>query len=143
RHDGRSGLVLREGQFDEAGARTGAEQADVLRDLEQRSGDRVQRAAREDIAVMGGELFELVRRGIEGKAGDLRDLLREQFGEAFLCVESGADGGAALGERIQLLQRNFQALQSKLELARIAGKLLAQRQGRGVLKVGAADLHDV
>ncbi len=46
RHDRRARLVLRQRQFAEAGARAGAEQADVVGDLEQRGGDRVDGAVR-------------------------------------------------------------------------------------------------
>ena len=83
-------------QFAEARARAGAEEADVVGDLEQRRGERVERAVREHHRVVRGQRLELVRRGDEGQAGDLGDLLGDLLGEADRRVEAGADRGAAL-----------------------------------------------
>ena len=85
----------------------GAEQADVVGDLEQPGGDRVERAVHEDIGVVRGERLELVRRADEGQAGDRGDALGEQLGEFRLGVEAGADRGAALRQRIELLHRRL------------------------------------
>src|SRR5690606_6770858 len=41
RHDRRAGLVFRQGQFAQTRTRAGAQEADVVGDLEQRGGDRV------------------------------------------------------------------------------------------------------
>ena len=104
-HDRGAGLVLRQDQFAEARARAGAEQADVVGDLEQVGGERVQRAMRERIGAVRGQRLELVRRADERQPGDRRDLLRKQLGEARMRVEPGADRGAALRQRIELLER--------------------------------------
>jgi hypothetical protein len=98
RHDRRAGLVFRQRQFAEAGARTGAEEADVVGDLEQRGGGGVDGAMREHHRVVGGQRLELVRRRLEVEACDFGDMVRDLFGKADRCVETGADGGAALGE---------------------------------------------
>ena len=76
----------------------GAEQADVVGDLEQARRDRVERAVREDHRVVGGERLELVRRRGELHAGERGDPVGDALGEADRRVEAGADRGAALGE---------------------------------------------
>ena len=102
-HDRGAGLVLRQHQLAEAGARAGAEQADVVGDLEQVGGERVERAVREHVGVVRRQRLELVRRGDERQPGERGDLLRERLGELRLGVEAGADRGAALRQRIELL----------------------------------------
>jgi len=54
-HDGGAGLVFRESEFAEAAARAGGEPANVVGDLEERSGERFQGAA-------GKKRFRRVRR---------------------------------------------------------------------------------
>ena len=69
RHDRGAGLVFRQRQFAKAGARAGAQEADVIGDLEQRGGHRVDGAVAHHHGVMGGERLELVGRGGEFHAG--------------------------------------------------------------------------
>ena len=57
-------------------------------------------------------------------------------------VEPGADRGAALRQRIELLQRQPHADDAAPDLRGVAGEFLAERQRRRVLRVGAADLDD-
>ena len=122
---------------------TRAQEADVVGNLEQAGGDRVDRAVAEHHRVMGGQGLELVRSRGEGKAGDGGDLFGDLFGETDGRVQAGADGGAALGQLHQGGQGQLDAGDAVLDLLGIAAELLAQRQGRGVLGVGAADLDDV
>ena len=68
-------------------------------------GQRVERAMHEDIGVVRRQRLELVRRADEGQAGDRGGALGEQAGEFRMRVEPGADRGAALRERIELLHR--------------------------------------
>ena len=56
-------------------------QPNVVGDLEQRHGDRVERAVGEHIGVVARERLELVRRGDEGQLGHLGDLAGEQLGK--------------------------------------------------------------
>ena len=86
RHDRGAGLVLRQLQFAEAAAGAGAEVADVLGDLEERGGERVERAGGVDDGVVGGEGLEFVGGGLEGGAGHFGDL--------------GGDGGVEAGEGV-------------------------------------------
>ena len=58
-------------------------------------------------------------------------------------IEAGADGGAALGQLHQRRQRLLDARDAVLDLLRVAGELLAERQRRCILRMGAADLDDV
>jgi len=141
-HDGRAGLVLGQGQLAQARARAGAQEADVVGDLEQGAGDGVQGAVAEDHGVVGGQGLELVGRRDEGQAGDGGDLGGDQLGEAHGSVEAGADGGAALGQLEQARLAQADALQAILDLLGVAGEFLAEGQGGCVLGVGAADLDD-
>ncbi len=69
--------------------------------------------------------------------------LRHHLGEAAGRIEPGADRGATLGELHQWRQRLLDALDAVLDLRRVAGEFLPERQRRGILRVGAADLDDV
>ena len=69
----------------------------------------------------------------------LGDAAREIGG----ALSAGADGGSALREFHQLRQRRLDPADAVLDLLRIAGELLAEGQGGGVLRVRAADLDDV
>jgi hypothetical protein len=100
-------------------------------------------AVAEHHRIMRGQRLELVGRSDEGQAGDLGDFFGNLFGKADRRVEAGADGGAALGEFAEAGQGHFDALDRGGDLCGIAGKFLAERQRRGVLGVGAADLDDV
>ena len=68
--------------------------------------------------------------------------LANSAGETRMRVQPGADRGAALRQRIELLQRQPVADDAALDLRGVAGELLAERQRRGVLRMGAADLDD-
>src|SRR5262245_1750801 len=91
-HDRGAGLVLRKNQFSDTGARAGAEQPDVVRDLEQRRRYRGKGTVQKNKHVMRGERFELVRRTGERKAGQRRDGLGDELAESRIGVEPGADG---------------------------------------------------
>ena len=54
-----------------------------------------------------------------------------------------ADRGAALGERIEVLERRLHPRASQFHLRRVAGELLAQRDRGGILQMGATDLGKV
>ena len=62
RHDRGAGFVFRQDQFAETRAWAGAQQADVVGDLEQRHRDRVEHAGEFDQCIVGGEGFEFVLR---------------------------------------------------------------------------------
>ena len=81
-HDRAAGLVLGQPELAEAAARAGAEEPDVVRDLDQADRQHVERAGQLDHRVVRGERLEFVLRGDERQAGDLCDLLRELLGEA-------------------------------------------------------------
>ena len=142
RHDRRAGLVFRQLQLADAAARAGAQQPDVVGDLEQAGGDHVQRAGGLDHCVVGGQRLELVVGGHERQVGDGGDLGGHLLGEARFGVDAGAHGGAALGELVECRQHVPHPPERVLHLRAIAGKRLAQGQRRGVLQVGAPDLDD-
>ena len=95
-HDGRARLVGRQDQFAQARARAGPEKPDVVGDLHRADGQHVEHARGLDQGVVRGQGLELVRRGLEGQAGDLGDLFGEPFGKTRFGVQARADGGAAL-----------------------------------------------
>ncbi|EAU43488.1 hypothetical protein R2601_23383 [Salipiger bermudensis HTCC2601] len=142
-HDRGAGLVLRQDQLTKARARAGAQQTDVVGDLEQRRGHGLERAREHHHGVMRGEGFELVGRGDEGQAGDLGHVRGDGLAPALLGVEPGAHGGAALRQLVDVGQAGLDAGDALADLVRVARELLAQGQRRSVLGVGAADLDDV
>src|SRR4051812_31294822 len=97
---------------------------------------------REHQRVMRSQRLELVGRGDEGNSGKPGNLFGDAFGELRLGVEPGADGGAALCQRIDRLERQPAMRDAGLDLRRIAGEFLTERQWRRVLRVGTADLDD-
>ena len=142
-HDGGAGLVFRQCQFAEARARARAQETDVVGDLEQAHGHRVERAGQFHHGVMGAQGLELVGGGLERQLGQGRHFLGEFFRKARLGVEAGADRRAALGQLVDRGQGLLDAADAVLDGRDIAGEFLAQRQWRGVLGVGTADLDDV
>ncbi|MHC2439591.1 hypothetical protein ACVMB0_006966 [Bradyrhizobium sp. USDA 4451] len=58
-------------------------------------------------------------------------------------LRPGADGGAALRQRKQLLHGDVQARDAALDLRGVAGEFLAERQRCRVLGMRASDLHDL
>jgi hypothetical protein len=69
-------------------------------------------------------------------------MLGKGAGEFRFRIESGADGGAALRERIKIFHRKTQPRHPAFNLRGVAGKFLAQRQRRCVLGVGSSDLDE-
>ena len=92
---------------------------------------------------MPGEERELVAAGNERQSGQFGDFLRGGFGEAFRRVEAGPDGGPAEREFIEFRQNAFDARERGFELGAVPGEFLSERERHGVLKMRAADLHDV
>lgn len=142
-HNGGAGLILWQLQLAETAAWAGAEEADVLGDLEEGDGEGVELAVGFDDGVVGGEGLELVRGGDELVAGHLGDFRGNVFGEALEGVDTSANGGSALGEHPEAGQRRLDALNAVVELCDVARELLAESQGRSVLQVCAADLDEL
>lgn len=142
-HDAGAGLVLRQHQLAEAAAGAAAEVADVLGDLGERRGQRVEGARGLDDGVVGGERLELVGRRPELGARHLADLLRDGLGEALEGVDARAHGGAALRQEPEVGERALHPPDAEVQLRDVAGELLGQGQGRGVLEMRPADLDDL
>lgn len=143
RHDRGTRLVLGQHQLAQTAAGARAEVADVLRDLEQGAGQSVQRARGLDHGVVRGQHLELVGGRLELGAGHLGDLGGDGLVKALEGVQAGADGGTALGEEAEVGQAVLDTLDVAVELGDVAGELLAQSQGSGVLQMGTADLDDL
>jgi hypothetical protein len=142
-HDRAAGLVLGELKLSKTAAGTGAEETDVLGDLEERDSEGVELAVGLDDGVVGGKSLELVGCGNELGAGHLGDFLSNALSEALEAVETSADGGTTLGQHAQARKGRLDTLNAVLKLSNVAGELLAKGQGSGILQVGAADLDDL
>jgi hypothetical protein len=142
-HDGAAGLVLGELEFSKTAAGTGAEETDVLGDLEEGDGEGVELAVSLDNGVVSGKSLELVRCSDELGAGHLGDLLGDALSEALEAVETSTHGGTTLGQHTQAGKGRLDTLNTVLELGNVAGELLAKGQGSSILQVSAADLDDL
>ena len=78
-----------------------------------------------------------------GKTGEVGDACGDRLGEAFRCVEPGADRGAAGRQFVQARQGRLDPRDVGIELRDVAAELLAERERDGVLQVRAPDLDDV
>ena len=86
--------------------------------------------------------MELVRGAAEVLARQAADLRSDLFGKACGGVQPCADGRAAKCKLPQRRKRQPDQLRIALEAAAPAGDLLRERNGRGVLQVGAPGLDD-
>src|ERR1700730_13797942 len=93
--------------------------------------------------VVRCERLELVLCAHEGQTCELGYPRGNELGELGLAVEPGAYRGAALRQRIKLLEHGIEPCSAVPDLRRIARELLAERERRCVLSVGAADLDDM
>ena len=70
---------------------------------------------------------ELVGRAHERHAGQSGDLLGDEARKSPFGIKAGADRGAALRQRIEVLHRPHDALVTSLHLRGVAGKFLTKR----------------
>ena len=143
RHDRGAGLVLRQRDLAEAGARPRAHQPDVVCDLEEPGCKADQRAVREDERVVRRQGLELVRRRREGEGREFEHLGGEPVGEFWMRVEPRSDRRAALRERVKAGQGRLDPGDAEFHLRDIAREFLPKRHRGRVLQMGAADLDDV
>ena len=122
----------------------GGQPAHVVGDLVERRGQRLERAVRVDERVVGGQRLELVGRGHERDGRSARRACRATrtaySGWALSPVPTAVPPRASSHRWGSAASRWRDAV---VELRDVAGELLAQRERRGVLQVGAADLDDV
>ena len=142
RHDGGAGFVGRQREFPKATAGSRTEPADVVGDLHQRSGEGVEGSRSGNDGVVGRQLGELVRRGNEGQAGRFGDGRGHPLGEVWMRVQAGAHGGAAERQLVQVLDREGEAAQVRVQLGHPAAGFLTEGERYGVHEVGPADLDD-
>lgn len=142
-HDGGAGLVLGEDQLAETATRAGTEVADILGDLEQRSGQGVEGTGGLDDGVVGSQDLELVGGSLELGAGHLGDLGSDGLVEALEGVQTGTDGGTTLSKEAQVGEGSLDALNVALKLGDVARELLAQGEGGSILQVGTANLDQL
>src|ERR1700687_6176856 len=79
----------------------------------------------------------------EGKPREHGNFSGSALGELGMCVEAGADSGAADGEIVEPVEGHRDASAVAVEKIHVAGKFLAEGERRGVLQMGAADFDDV
>ena len=127
----------------EPGARARAHEPDVVRDLRQRDGDRLQGAGELHEGVAGGLCLEGIGRWGDREARLLLQPLADSLGELGMGVEARADGGTAERDLAQARQRCLDAGDALPHLGRVAAELLSQRHGHGVHEMRAARLDDV
>ena len=105
RHDGRARLVLRQLQLAETATRAGAEEANVLCNLEERGGEGVELAVGFDNGIVGGEGLELVGGGDEFVAGHFGNLGSNVLGKALEGVDTSSNGCSSLSKHPKAGQR--------------------------------------
>ena len=137
-HDRRALLQLGQEELGEPGARAGAQEAEVVRDLRQGDGDDLERAGGLDEAVAGGLRLEVVDGRGDRQARLAGEELAHAGGELGVRVEPRADGGAAERDLAEPRHRVLDARDPLAHLRRVAGELLAERDGHRVHPVGAA-----
>src|SRR5947208_15298643 len=142
RHDRAAWLVFRNRDLADAAARAAREPADVVRDLGERRGNRLQRAVGVHQRVVRRERLEFVARRNERQSGRLSQLLGDARAEFGMSVEPRAYRSAAQGELAQMCERGPDVGDAVVELRHPAGDLLPEREWGRVLKVGAPDLDD-
>ncbi len=141
-HDAAAGLNGGEDEFADAAAWAGAEPADVVGDFGEADGEGGEVARGFDEGVLGVLGFEVVLGFAEVDACAGGELGGDEGAELFVGVDAGADGGAADGEFGEGVEGAVEAFFAVAELGGVAGELLAEADGRGVLEVGASDLDD-
>ena len=106
----------------EAGARAGAQEAQVVRDLRQRDGDGLQRARRLDEGVARRLRLEGIGGRVDREPGVGGEPLAHARGELGMRVEAGADGGAAERDLPEARQRVAHARASLPDLRGVAAR---------------------
>ena len=119
RHDRGAGLVLRQTQFGETGARAAAHQTNIASDFIQAGGERIDGAMRKCDRVMRRERLEFIGRRDKRQAGLLCDIGGDRDIEARRRVDAGADRRAALRQRQQIRQRRANARRAIFRLRRV------------------------
>ena len=89
------------------------------------------------------QCFELVRRGDEGQASDVRDFCSDLFSKANASVQTSAHSGAALCQFVDVWQAHLNAFDALGNLMRVATKFLTEGQRGRILSVGTANFDDV
>ena len=104
---------------------------------------RLERAVGVHERIVARQRFELIGRGHEGVAAQLRELAGHPHRELGVGIEAGPHRGSAQGQLGEVGQGGLDVLDAVVELGDVARELLAQGQGGGVLQMRPADLHDV
>ena len=142
-HDGRTGLVLGKLELSKTAAGTGAEEANVLGDLEEGGGQSDELSVGLDNGVVCGQSLKLVWCRLEFLSRHLAHFSGNILGKALEGVEASADGGTTLSQKPQARKSRLNALDAVLQLLHVAGELLAEGQRSSILQVCPANLDNL
>mmetsp|Transcript_10289 Transcript_10289/g.22852 ORF Transcript_10289/g.22852 Transcript_10289/m.22852 type:complete len:327 (-) Transcript_10289:709-1689(-) len=143
RHDRRSWLIFRKGNFSKTAAGTTSKEANVIGYLVERAGNCVQNPTRLHKRVMSCKCFKLVF------SCDKREtrLFSDYSGDGGIIslhgIETGAHSGSTECKAIEGRQRTFNTTDSIPELTRISTELLSEGEGRRILTVCPPNLNNV
>src|SRR5258707_11550382 len=87
--------------------------------------------------------FEMIAGFAKRQAEQLRNLGDRSGGEFRMGVDAGADGRATERQLLQARRRRFNALDTQLDLTRIAAEFLSEPDRCRIREMRAADLDHV
>ena len=127
----------------EPGAWARAHEPQVVRDLGQRHGNRLERAGCLDEPVARGLRLERICGRRDRQSGVPREQDTDARGELRMRVQTGARRRAAQRDLAEALERRADAVVPLPHLGRVAGELLTERHRHRVHQVRPAGLDDV
>ena len=127
RHDRRAWFVCGQDQLLQACARAGSEPAQVVCNLVQRNGCRLERGVRANHPVQRSLRSELVLGSLDFEAGQLGQFGRHLVAEADGRVEPSADCGSTHRDFEHPFSRVLKVRNRIIECTYVAGPLLADR----------------
>ncbi len=144
RHDGGTGLYLRQFELSDSASRATAHQADVAGDSGQAHGNRVQVTMGIHDAVAGCLRFEVIRCFTESYTGLLAQFAADHLAESRMGIDAGPYGRAADRHVFgQCSNGGVGAFDSIFDLGGESGEFLSKSNGRRVLHMGSTDLDDL
>ena len=141
RHDRGTGLQSRQLDLAQASKRTGVHPAQVVGDLHQAHGQRLQLTGQFHRGVLRRHAFEVVLGRFETHAGELREFACHRRTELRISIDAGADGRAAQRQSAHALQAVLDALDRRADLRGPAGELLPERHRHRIHQVRASGLR--
>ena len=141
-HDRGAGLVFGNADLAKTKTRAGSEPTYVVCDLHHVAGKCLNGAVCKYQLVLGGERMELVPCGLKVLTRDSGNSLGNLYVKARRGIEARANGSAAKRQLLERGKRSFKQLPVALKRGAPARDLLREGDGRCILQVGSAALHD-